>query len=131
MPNNEGTNETKRAIELIENTDKNDPVADSKSDRVLVDEMYFSDGMLNLSVLMGDWFVSLAIPFKPDSSLRNVLSDVSESFDIATRESGYYLTNSDVEFVETFTPDDQGRVTVGRQYANTPIKLIGSISDNE
>lgn len=95
-----------------------------RDDNIKVDELYYSDGSLGVTALYDDWYVSLDIPLRPNTRLRDLLRELTDAFDVASRESGYYVSNSDVAFVETVTPDAQGRITVGREYADQEIRVI-------
>lgn len=117
------------AIEQVRNSGGSEAVVDSQNDRVVVDEIAYSDGSLKLRVLFGEWFVSFDAPLRPNNDLRNLLRDINRSFDVASRESGYYLSNTDVDFVDTFKPDGQGRITLGREYADKDVKVIGVVED--
>jgi len=115
---------TEEAIEKIRRLGQSDPLVSDDDSRVLVDELMFNDGSLELRALFGDWFVSLDVPLRPNDKLRGLLSDVNREFDVTGRQSGYYLSNDDVALVDTFTPDAQGRITVGREYADRDIRVI-------
>lgn len=123
---------TEQAKERVENPDNQWFIIDSTDgSRVKVDEMYLDDGRLVINILFDDWYASLQVPLRPNRDLRGLLHDLNEQFDIASRESGYYLSNDDIDFVDTFTPDGQGRVTLGREYAGQDVRLIGSVVDDE
>lgn len=126
----DGEPKTDEIIEQLRALGHSDPIIDN-DEPVKVEDMYYSDGQLDLTMVVGGWLVSVNIPLQPSRAFRGVLSDLNEAFDIASRESGYFLANPDVGFVDTFTPDGQGRVTLGREYAGEEVRLIGSVVDSE
>lgn len=119
-----GNPEIAQAVSQIEALGQSDPLVSADDSRVLVDELMYSDGSLQLRALFGEWFVSLDVPLRPNDDLRGLLRKVNRAFDVTSRESGYYLSNDDVALVDTFTPDGQGRITVGRDYADRKIRVI-------
>lgn len=129
-PGNElGEIEVDRAIEQLESIDGDGPVVSSDDSRVLVDELMFNDGSLQLRILFGEWYASVDAPLRPNGDLQELIREITTAFDVTSRESGYYLSNGDVAFVDTFTPDSQGRITVGRDYSNKNLKVIGVVED--
>lgn len=114
-------------MDAIETGSYDRPIASSDTGKVQVEDLFYNDGALEMHVPFAGWYVHLEIPLRPSSDFIQVLENINRSFDAATRESGYFLANRDVDFVDTLTPDGQGRVTVGREYANTDLKLIGVV----
>jgi len=116
--------EKQRIKEDIENLENVTPLVDARDDRVAVDEMYVDDGNLELGIVYGDWLASASIPLRPSNSLQKILSDLNKSFDVTSKESGYFAANTDIELIDTVTPDSQGRVTLGREYAGRDVQLL-------
>lgn len=113
------------ALDQIERLSDETPLVSSDGGHVFVDEVYYHHGQLHLSVLFDEWFVSLDVPLRPSQSLQKLLAELTEAFDVTARSSGHYVSNSDLLFVDRFTPDAQGRVTVGREYADDALQLVG------
>jgi len=113
-------------IDALEGLGHGDPVVSHETANVTIDELYYSDGELCLTVPMGGWYVSLNIPLRPSDSFATELGKMNRAFNSLTQESGYFLNHEEIDFVDTFEPDSQGRVTLGKDHAETPIKLLGT-----
>jgi len=112
------------AISDINAVDLDDAIISHKNNEILVDEMIYQDGVLEVRAPMGDWYVSLKIPLRPSEDFVNLLSAINRDFDSVVKESGYWLSHDDVDTVDTYTADSQGRITLGKEYANEEVSVI-------
>ena len=115
-------NDIERAKSELDEAKGDTPIP-AASQSVKVDEMYYDDGELTVKLIFGDWYASADIPLRPSDGLHSLLDDINEDFGTSPYGSGYFLAADDIGEIVRTTPDSQGRVTVGRQYANTPVTL--------
>lgn len=118
--------DTDRLITLANQMEFAEPLQSSNDSNVEVEELYFRDGMLHLTIPFGDFHISLKVPLRASDDFAKELSKMNKAFDSMVQDSGYFVSHDDLEFARTFSTDSQGRVTLGSEYANQDIQLVGT-----
>jgi hypothetical protein len=73
---------------------------------------------------IGDVFVGLNIPIKNNKQMQKIAKQINKVVTIDKESSGLYLKPKDFTEVRTRKADPQGRINLGKDYADKEVRVV-------
>jgi len=92
-----------------------------------IGEMYVdkhNEPSLTLSGSIGEVFLSLNIPIKNNESMQEIAEQINKFVTMDKESSGLYLKPKDFTEVRTRKADPQGRINLGKDYADKEVRVV-------
>jgi len=92
-----------------------------------LEEMYVdahNEPELTINGIIEDVFIGLNIPIKNNKEMQKIAEQINKVVTIDKQSSGLYLKPKDFSEVRTRKADPQGRINLGKDYADKEVRVV-------